>query len=79
MGRVVIDLCTALLTEVVLSVMLDGTSNAKGVGGVEGDSSTSTTNKNDTQRITGTQSVLVATYSPIRSTIARLGRRIVIK
>ena len=34
--------------------MLDGTLNARGSGGVEGDSST--TEKNDTQRITGTRS-----------------------
>jgi hypothetical protein len=38
-------------------VMLDGTSNARGGGGVEGDSST--TEKKDTQWITGTRSVLL--------------------
>jgi len=70
---------TGLLTEVVLlSVMLDGTSNPKGSGGVAGDSST--TKKDDTQRITGTRSVpIVATYSPIRSIDARLGEGVVIK
>ena len=46
--------CSGLLNKVVLSVMLDDTLNARGSGGVEGDSST--TEKNDTQRITGTRS-----------------------
>jgi len=70
---------TGLLTEVVLlSVMLDGTSNPKGSGGVAGDSST--TKKDDTQRITGARSVpIVATYSPIRSIDAHLGGGVVIK
>ena len=48
---------TGLLTEVVLSVMLDGTSNsnARGSSSVE-ERDLSTTEKNDTQRITGTRS-----------------------
>ena len=58
--------------------MLDDTLNARGSGGVEGDSST--TEKNDTRSKDNWNTVvLVATYSPIGSIDARLGGGIVIK
>ena len=51
--------CSGLLNKVVLSVMLDGTLNARGSGGVEGDSISSEKNDTQNQKIAGTRSVLL--------------------